>query len=251
MGLLKPARQGAGAPTDDVPAMKALIAAALFALALAPLTALADEPHATEIVVSGSGSITLPPDVASVSGSIQTNSANAADAVGRNNAIYERVVAALTKLGIARADVSLAGYNVSYNPKPPKPETDVTYGYSVARDFVVKVRDIAKAGGVVDACTGAGATSIGGVNFGLNDERSAQARATVKAVDDARAKAEALAAAAHLHVSGIKSINLGGGPIYPTAKMALSAAMGQAPTQFDTSSVSVTVNVEMTFLAQP
>lgn len=232
--------------------MKAAIAALVVLVAVAPIAARADAPRATEIVVSGTGSVTLPPDLAMVNGSIQTNSANAADAVGHNNVIYERVVAALTKLGIARGDIALAGYNVSYNPKPPKPDASTTYGYTVSRDFTVKVRDIAKAGGAVDACTTAGVTSIGGVTFGLNDEGAAQAQATGKAVDDARAKAEALAAAAHLRISGIKSINLsGGGPVYPMSKMAMDAAPGQAPTQLDTSSVSVSVNVEMTFLAQP
>jgi uncharacterized protein YggE len=244
--------QGLSQPADDVIAMKAAIAVLLALLAIAPVAARADVPRATEIVVSGTGSVTLPPDVAMVNGSIQTNSANAADAVGRNNVIYERVVAALTKLGIARGDIGLAGYNVSYNPKPPKPDASTTYGYTVARDFTVKVRDIAKAGGAVDACTAAGVTSIGGVTFGLNDEGAAQAQATGKAVEDARAKAEALAAAAHLHVSGIKTINLSGGsPVYPMSKMALNAASGPTTTQFDTSSVSVSVNVEMTFLAQP
>jgi hypothetical protein len=233
--------------------MKAAISALLVLLVAAPIGVRADAPRATEIVVSGTGTVTLPPDVATVSGSIQTNSANAAEAVGGNNAAYERVGSALAKLGIARNNIELAGYNVSYTPKPPKPDDGVTYGYTVTRDFVVKVRDIAKAGEVVDACTAAGATSIGGVSFGLSDERSAQAQATGKAVDDARAKALALAAASHLHVSGIKSIGLGdgGGPVYPMAKMAVNAAPGQSPTQFDTSTVNVTVNVQMTFLAQP
>jgi uncharacterized protein len=230
--------------------MRAFAAAALLAAFVCQGAARAGESAATQIVVSGTGSVTLPPDVASVSASIQTNAANASEAVGRNNAIYERVVSALTKLGLARDDISLAGYNVNYVPKPPKGESDVVYGFTVSRDFSVKVRDIGKAGSVVDACTAAGTTSIGGVAFGLNDERSAQSAATAKAVDDARTKAEAIAAAARLHVIGIKSINLGGGgPVYPMSKMGMSAAA--APTQFDTSSVSVSVSVEITFLAQP
>jgi len=235
--------------------MKSILAAVLLALLAAPAAALAQAAPATEIVVSGTGSVTLAPDIATVGSSVQTNSANAADAVSRNNAIYERIVAALGKLGIARADVSLAGYNVSYNPKPQnaKPESDVVYGYTVSRDFSVKVRDIAKAGSVVDACTHAGATSIGGVSFDVDDQRAAQSQATGKAVDDARTKAESIASAAHLHVTGIKTINLGGdgGPVYPMAKMAMSPAGGGAPTQFDSSNVSVSVTVQITFLAQP
>jgi hypothetical protein len=235
--------------------MKSILAAALLALLIAPGAALAQAVPATEILVSGTGNITLPPNIATVGSSVQTNSANAADAVSRNNAIYERIVAALTKLGIARDDVSLAGYNVSYSPKPQnaKPDPGVVYGYTVSRDFSVKVRDIAKAGSVVDACTHAGATTIGGVSFDVDDQRAAQTQATAKAVDDARAKAEALASAAHLRITGVKSINLGGdgGPIYPMAKMAMSPVANGTPTQFDSSNVGVSVTVQMTFLAQP
>jgi uncharacterized protein YggE len=238
--------------------MKAFLLAALLGLVLPPATALAntpapmETPPPTEIVVSGSGSMTFPPDVAMVSATIQTNSANASDAVSRNNVIYERVVAGLTKLGIARADVSLAGYTVNYNPKPLKPEADTVYGYSVSRDFSVKVRDITKAGAVVDACSHAGATSIGGVTFGLNDSQPGQAQATTKAVDDARAKAQALAVASHLRIIGIQSISLSNdAPMAPMSRMSLNAAPAGTPTQLDASSVSVTVTVQITFLAQP
>jgi len=232
--------------------MRAFIAAALLLATMAPGAALADAAVPTRIQVAGTGTVTLAPDVAIVSASVQTNSANASDAVGRNNAIYERVAAALAQLGIERADVTLAGYSVNYFPKPEKPAPDTVYGYTVSRDFTVKVRAIAKAGNVVDAVTRAGATSIGGVSFGLSDPAAAQASATAKAVDDARAKAEALAAAAHLRITGIRSIDLGGGsgPVMPMAKMMMSAAPEPA-TQFDTSSVGVTVTVQITFLAAP
>ena len=73
--------QGHGGPAGDVEDMKAAIAATLLTLLLAPSAALADSAPATDIVVSGTGSVTLAPDVASVSGSVQTTSANSADAV--------------------------------------------------------------------------------------------------------------------------------------------------------------------------
>jgi Protein of unknown function (DUF541) len=147
--------------------MNRLTFAFLVAVVVMTAAAPAQTVAPTEISVSGSGSVTLPPNVANVSASVTTNAANAGEAVGQNNAIYDRIVAALAKLGIARADVTLAAYNVNYNPRPQgSPQPGETYGYTVARDFSVKVRDIAKAGSVVDACTGAGATSIGGVAFG-------------------------------------------------------------------------------------
>jgi hypothetical protein len=169
-----------------------------------------------------------------------------------NNAAYDRIVAALEKAGVARTDVTLSSYNVNYNPKPhvlPPNAGGERYGYTASREFNVKVRDIAKAGRVADACTSSGATSINGVTFGLADSSGPRAEATRKAVDDARTNAEALAAAAHLRIVSIKSVELQGSGVNPQPLMRMAAA--NAPTQFDQSNVNVAVSVSVTFLAQP
>jgi hypothetical protein len=115
----------------------------------------------------------------------------------------------------------------------------------------VKVRDVNKAGAVVDALTAAGITNVGGVSFGLADPSSARARATVLAVADARAQAEALAKAAGLHVTGIAKMSMdGGGGVQPMMRMAAAAPI-TPPTQFDAGSVNVTANVTVVFTAAP
>jgi uncharacterized protein YggE len=233
--------------------MKPLFLAVLVSLALATAPASADTPAGmTEISVSGNGSVARPPDVANVSATVETNAPNANDAVGSNNVTYDRVVAALEKAGVARSDITLGSYNVNYNPKPhvlpPSPDGE-RYGYTVSRDFNVKVRAIGNAGRVADACTSSGATAINSVTFGLADPSMVRAEATRKAVADARANAEALASAAHLRIVSIKSIELGGGGVNPQPLMRVAAA--NAPTQFDQSNVNVTVSVTVTFLAQP
>ncbi len=232
--------------------MKRLVLGMLLSLAMAA-PAIADTPAGmTEISVSGNGAIALPPDVANVNANVETNAPNAADAVGKNNATYDRIVAALEKTGVARSDITLSSYNVNYNPKPrvlPPTAGGERYGYTVSREFNVKVRDIGKAGRVADACSGSGATSINGVTFGLADTAGPRAEATKKAVADARANAEALAAAAHLRIVSIKSVELQGGGVNPQPLMRVAAA--NAPTQFDQSNVNVSVSVSVTFLAQP
>jgi uncharacterized protein YggE len=222
----------------------------LFLLAASP--AVAAPP--TELSVSGMGSVTLVPDLATVDAAIETNAPTVTAAIGENNARYDRVVAALTHLGIARTDIALSNYNVNYNPKPEsvtETQPGQQYGYTVTRTFSVKVRRITKAGEVVDACTAAGATGINGVSFGVADSKAARDRALTQAVADARASAEKLARAAGLHVVGIKSLDLGGGPIVPQVMMAKAAVTAMPPTQFDQSNVTVTVNVNAVYLAQP
>jgi uncharacterized protein YggE len=190
--------------------------------------------------------------MATVNASVETTADNANDAVAQNNAVYGRVVASLEKLGVARSDVTLEYYNVSYNPRPqvmpPNPGGE-RFGYTVSRGFAVKVRRIGDAGRVSDAAVSAGATSINGVTFGLSNPAAAREQATAKAVSDARANADAIARAAALHIVGIKSIELAGPPLaVPLARAAVSQS---APTQFDQSNVSVTVSVSVVFRAEP
>ncbi|HEY6326017.1 MAG TPA: SIMPL domain-containing protein [Candidatus Cybelea sp.] len=232
--------------------MKRTFLCLLGAFAFATVAASA-APAATEITAGGTGSVSMPPDVATVTAAVETNAANADDAISRNNATYNRVVAALEKSGVARGDIALVYYNVSYNPPPqvmPPNSTGDRYGYTVSRSFAVKVRQIGNAGRVSDACMSSGATAINGVSFGLADPTAAREQATAKAVAAARANADAIARAATLRIVGIKSIELTGEPSGPVPLMR-AAAMPAAPTQFDQSNVSVTVSVSVVFIAEP
>jgi len=224
----------------------------LLAAFVVTAAAAAAQTSATEITASGTGSVSLPPDMATVNAGIETNAENANDAISQNNAVYERVVAAVTRLGVSRSDVALSYYNVSYNPRPRTgvPSAGERYGYTVSRNFSVKVREISKAGSVSDACLSAGATAINGVSFGLSDPSAARSQATSQAVAEARANAQALAQAAGLHVTAIKSIELGGGGPGPVPLMRMAATANQ-PTEFDSSNVNVTVMVSVVFLAGP
>ncbi len=98
--------------------MKRTFICLLAAFAVITASAAAAQPGTTEITATGTGSITMAPDMATVDAGVDTNAANANDAISRNNVIYERVVAALERLGIARGEIALAYYNVNYNPPP-------------------------------------------------------------------------------------------------------------------------------------
>jgi uncharacterized protein len=230
--------------------MRRLAASMAFLFLLGALPAVAAAP--AELSVTGTGSVTLPPDVATVAATVETNAESVSDAIAQNNARYEHVVAALSRLGVARDDIRLSNYNVNYNPKPKVVSPDdngVRYGFTVSRDFSIKVRKIGDAGKAVDACTSAGATGINGVGFGIANPSAARTRAAQLAVDDARAQAQTLARAAHLHLVSLKSLSMGGTPSLPQPMM--RAAAPASATQFDQSDVNVTVSVDAVFAAEP
>lgn len=233
--------------------MKQILATtALFAFSAVP--ALAATP--TAISVTGSATVTVVPDVATVSASISTTDSRADEATSRNNVLYERAAAAITARGIARSDITLSYYNISYQPKPqaqpgqPAPPAG-TYGYTVTRSFTVKVRAIAKAGLVVDAIAPISGIEVGSVNFDIADPSVPQAKATDLAVADARAKGDALAKAAGLHITGIRRIEMNGGGSVTPQPMTRMAVAAKVPTTFDSGGVNVSADVNVVFTAEP
>jgi uncharacterized protein YggE len=234
--------------------MKGTFLCLLAAFLLSGGFAAAAQPVMTEITAAGTGRVALPPNIATVNATVETNSPGASEAVSRNNQIYDRIVAAVAKVGIAREDIALAYYSVRYNPQPPVMPANPTgerYGYTVSREFEVRVREIGNAGTITDACIGAGATSIAGISFGLADPAAARAQAIAKAVADARLSAEALARAAGLRIVSIKSIGYPDSGHAGPGMATIARVSPREPTNFDQSNVSETASVRIVFLAAP
>jgi|HubBroStandDraft_5_1064220.scaffolds.fasta_scaffold17012_6 uncharacterized protein YggE len=210
----------------------------------------------TEISASGTGTISLPPDVAIIRAEVQTNAATATEATSQNNALYDQVIAALQKLGVDRRDVSLDLYNVRYlPPNVSRANPFQPVGYTVERTFSITVRAISRVGTITNASLSAGATSIGGISFRLSAEDAVRAQATAKAVADARATAQTLAKAGGLHIVGIKAMQVGAFPGIPIGvglrTIAHVSAYSGQPTNLDESNVVVSVDVGVVFLAKP
>jgi uncharacterized protein len=227
---------------------------AFLAALLVATTAAAPAATVTHITVTGEGTVAVMPDQATVRAAIETTADRAQDAVSQTNATYNHAVDAVVALGIARGDVTLAYYNLNYNPRPVVATGESVppgrYGYTVTRTFDVKVGDVNKAGAVVDALTKAGVTNIESVAFSAANPAHARSEATAKAMADARATAQDAARAASLHITGVSRITYGGGPVVQPM-MRVMAAQAPVPTVFDQGSINVSVTLTVVFLATP
>jgi uncharacterized protein YggE len=82
-------------------------------------------------------------------------------------------------------------------------------GYRVSSHLQVIIRDLDKAGDVLEAALHVGANDVGSLNFYLEDDLHLRRKALQLAVEDALAKAEAIAAAAGKTLGRIVSIREG------------------------------------------
>ncbi len=101
-------------------------------------------------------------------------------------------------------------------------------GYVAAIDLMVRVRDLAALGGVLDAVISDGANAMNGIAFAVAEPAPLEDEARRAAVADARAKAEVLADAAGIALGEVIAIHEGGatpvpGPVMRSMAMAESA----------------------------
>jgi uncharacterized protein YggE len=198
------------------------------------------------IVVSGTGRIAIEPDVADMRlgiaisrPSVEAARAAAADAMAG-------ILGAITGSGVARRDVRTSVLSVQPRYDYRDGKVPVLTGYDLANVVEVTVRDLATLGAVVDGALAAGATSLDGLTFRVDDPSEAEDAARTAAVAQARARAGVLAAAAGVTIAGVSDIVEGGPPPVrpqPRAARMLMAADAGTPVEAGTTEIVVTVTV--------
>lgn len=224
---------------------------ALIAMLGAPVAA----AQLSEITVTADGLASTMPDMARASFTVSTNAATAAAATTENNSRYERLLSGLHALGIAQSDIRTTSFSLNYNPppKPPDvPQQGQRYGYFVYRGVEVTVHRLALVGKVVDAAVAAGVTDVNSVSFDTSDQRGQFARALHDGVDQARAHAEAMAAAAGLRIVRVRMMQEGApSRIVPAMQgQVFRSAAAPVPTQIEPSAVETRATVTVTYEAQ-
>jgi uncharacterized protein YggE len=191
---------------------------------------------AETITVVGQGSIRMSPDIAQISVGMETSAETVGEAVAENGAQMEEILAALTAAGIDEKDIQTMNYSIQLDRYPetlPRVESssdEPAPVYRVSNMVTVTVRDLESVGDVLDAVIEAGANNIWGISFTLDDPTAAQSEARSNAIEDAQARAEALADLSGVALGPVMSISevVGATPV-PMAAMAERAVAGAGP----------------------
>jgi len=196
------------------------------------------------ITAQGIGKVSGTPDVVTISLGVQTTAASAQAALDDNNKLATDTIAALKANGVAPEDLqtSQLSVNPSYSDKG-----QIT-GYQVTNMVTAKLRDIGKAGAVIDAVgTSAGdAIRVQQLSFSIDDDSAVRAAARTDAVKRAQAQAKQLADAAGVALGPIHSITevaAPNTPFYPAMDAAAASAPVAAPIEAGSLELNVTVQV--------
>lgn len=148
----------------------------------------------TGIWVSGSGTVTVVPDVAILSMGVEVQAPTVAIAQAQAAVDMDRVINELKANGVAEEDIKTQQYNI-YTIRRWIDDREVLLGYRVTNMVTVKIRDIANAGVIIDDAVRAAGDSIriNSIGFTVDEPEAYYDEARQKAMEDAKDKAAQLA----------------------------------------------------------
>ena len=203
------------------------------------------------IVATGDGQATGTPDTLTVNIGVQTTDVSAAQALQTNNTEAANLISKLKADGVASADIQTSQLNIS--PQYTGNGTPRITGYTVTDEVVAKLRQLAKAGQLIDDAVGAAGNDarIDSIGYSIDDDSALLAAARAAAVRSAAARAKAMADAAGVSLSQVRTITDQTQPQinYPQTFAAASAANGSAaaPVPFQTGQEQLSVEVQVVY----
>ncbi|HKG26700.1 MAG TPA: SIMPL domain-containing protein [Thermomicrobiales bacterium] len=205
------------------------------------------------VYVNGEGVVTIAPDTASVIVGVNVIEKTLSEAQAKATDQMTAVIAALKAAGIDEKDIQTVNYSVNIlqnydtNGNPATIE-----GYQVSNQVNVTVRDLDKLGSILDTVVVQGANAIYGISFYVDDPSAAASQARKLAVQDAKKKADELAAAAGMKAGRVISISeTYAPPPVPVAYGRAEAADSAAAVPIQSGTSAVTVDVQVTYEMVP
>jgi uncharacterized protein YggE len=209
-----------------------------------------DQPQQTGISVTGTGSVTVVPDIGVISLGVEVSRTTVADARSEAAASMDAVRTALKRASVEDRDIATQYFNIQpqygNSTSLDKLGMPTIVGYTVTNQVTVKVRKVDNLSTVLDAAIAAGgnAMRVNGVSFTVDDPERYQSEAREKAVADAKQRAGQLASLANVKLGAARAItesNNSGGGAYPVAVAAQRS--GDTALSPGETEVSLTVSV--------
>ena len=219
-------------------------------LALAPLGVFAPAvaqntaaPAAATITVTGEGVVLAAPDMATISLGVTSTAKTAKAAMDENSTALGTVLEALKAAGIEARDLQTSGLSLQPNWTNSSSGQNTIDGYAARNQLTVTVRALPTLGTVLDAAVKDGANTLDNVSFGVADPAPLLDEARLRAVADARHRAEVVTGAAGVRLGQITTMTEFGGAAGPRGGAMLRASMESVPVEGGEVSFAVNVSI--------
>ena len=219
------------------------------------LTACSSAAAETRIAVNGTGETRISADTAVISLGVSARDRDVLKAQQTVNENIAGIRQALLSNGVAEENIN-TDYMSIYAIYDYNEDVEKVQAYNASTTLAVKVTDMDSVGKLIDEAFAAGANTLNGISFSASDTDEARDESLKAAVGEARAKAEVLAEASGLKITGIETISEGNVYSYDNSVSNFSAKRmeGTADTGYGTMvqavKLIVSVTVSITFTAE-
>jgi uncharacterized protein YggE len=195
------------------------------------------------LTFSGTGSVDLRPDTATISFTTVSDDTSSEAALAATSQKMRAVIAAVKAL----TNVTIADDDLQTGDISSYQDWDAPRLWHASQSLTVILHDVSQAGAVLAAGNQAGAEQVSGPSFSVKDQHAAYRTALREALADARSKADVIAEAMGGHVAGVVSVSEDNGssptPMYAMAKAGAAADSSTPPIQQGTLNISAGVSV--------
>ncbi|HEX7056544.1 MAG TPA: SIMPL domain-containing protein [Bacilli bacterium] len=190
------------------------------------------------ISVTGEGEIKVEPDVAYVSIGVQTEAATANEAQTANADAFADLQKMLANYAVDKKDIKTTNFSVQPQYQYGENQKPKIVGYTATHMIEVTYRKLDMLGAMLDDLSKAGANRVNNIRFGTEKQHEYELQALDKAMDNARAKANALAKNAGGSVKGVLNITQNGSSGPPQIYTNITAAAAKSLAAADTTTIS-------------
>lgn len=227
--------------------ISALLLGILLMVACAPASGIVSkEELKNTISVNGVGTVSLTPDMATITVGVSTDNEDAKTAVSQNSKQVTNIMSALANLDIQEEDIKTVNFSVYPRQKYDDNGNVISVTYFVSNSVKVTVKDLDLLGELLNQVVGAGANTINSISFGLIDREGANQHAISLAMENALERATILAEASGSDLGSPQSISTyigGGGEVYAEERSFSLAADSAVPISSGGLDIQVQVNV--------
>lgn len=195
------------------------------------------------VQANGSATITAKPDQAQLDVGVVTNGTTAQDASQQNATLSTAVQAALSKVLGPAGTLQTVNYYLMPRYSNSPGQSSVIVGYTASNTVRVTTTDLSQIGLLIDAANQAGANSVSGLTFGLQNPDPLVQQALTQATKQATAHAAAIAAGLGGKVGAVLSAQEGSS-YAPMVVGAAPGAVATTPVQTGTVTVYATVTIQ-------
>ena len=157
-----------------------------------PLAVMA-QPSPANVQATGTATLSVKPDQAQITVGVVTDGATAQEAADRNSSQTDRVINALKGVLGSSGGIQTISYSVNPRYSSTQGQPPVILGYTANNTVQVTSTDLSSIGRLIDTGNQAGANSVGGLSFSLQDAEPVKLQVLGLAAKQARAHADAIA----------------------------------------------------------